>query len=73
MIEKHMRARLSFSKQWAHVSWYNMVVTNNKHFWLSNKGSGNKEWVLFEDVPPTKVSQQNYFKVRAHGGVSKYD
>jgi hypothetical protein len=27
--------------------------------------------VLFEDEPPTKVSEQNCFKVHAYGGVSK--
>jgi hypothetical protein len=28
--------------------------------------------VLFEDEPPTKVSEQSCFKVYAYGGVSKY-
>jgi hypothetical protein len=28
--------------------------------------------VLFEDEPPTKVSEQTLFKVHAYGGVSKY-
>jgi hypothetical protein len=49
-----------------------MVVTDRKYFWLSNKGPGNKEWVPFEDEPPTKVFEQNCFKVHAYGGVSKY-
>jgi hypothetical protein len=49
-----------------------VVVTNSKYFWLSSKGPGNKEWVLFEDESPTKVSEQNCFKVHAYGGVSKY-
>ena len=69
---KHMRARLCFAKQWVRKSWHNVVVTDSKYFWLSNKGPGNKEWVLFEDEPPTKVSEQNCFKVHAYGGVSKY-
>jgi hypothetical protein len=53
---KHVRARLCFVNQWVLKSWHNVVVTNNKHYWLSNKGPGNKEWVLFEDEPETKVS-----------------
>jgi hypothetical protein len=28
--------------------------------------------VLFEDEPPTKVSQQKCFEVHPYGGVSKY-
>jgi hypothetical protein len=49
-----------------------VVVTNNKYFKISNKGLGNKEWVLFEDEPPNKVSEKNCFKSHAYGGVSKY-
>jgi hypothetical protein len=30
-------------------------VIDNNYFWQSNKGPGNKEWVLFEDEPPTEV------------------
>jgi hypothetical protein len=70
---KHVRARPCFAKQWVRESWHNVVVTDIKYFWLyNNKGPGNKEWVLFEDEPPTKVSEQNCFKVHAYGGVSKY-
>ena len=32
----------------------------------------NKERVLFEEYPPTKVLEQNCRKVHARGGVSKY-
>jgi len=67
-----MRARLCFAKEWVRKSWHNVVVTDSKYFWLTSKGPGNKEWVLFEDEPPTKVSQQNCFKVHAYGGVCKY-
>ena len=50
-----------------------MGVTHNKCFWMSNKGhAGNMECVLVEDDPPTKVSQQNCFKVRASFGANKY-
>jgi hypothetical protein len=72
LIVKHMRARLYFAKTMGTEVTANVVVTDCKYFWLSNNGTGNKEWVLFEDEPPTKVSEQNYFKVHAYGGVSKY-
>jgi hypothetical protein len=52
---KHMRARQCFAKQWVRKSWHNVVLTENKYFWLSNEGPGNKEWLIFEDEPPTKV------------------
>ena len=32
---KHMRARLCYAKQWVRKSWHNVVVTDNKYFWLS--------------------------------------
>jgi ubiquitin-protein ligase len=32
----------------------------------------HKEWVHYEDEPPTKVSEQNGFKVHAFGFISKY-
>jgi hypothetical protein len=39
------------------VIWHNVIViTNIKYLWLSIKGPGSKEWVFFEDEPPTKVS-----------------
>jgi hypothetical protein len=49
-----------------------LLVADIKYFWLSNKGPGSKEWVLFEDEPPTKVSEQNCFKCHAYGGACKY-
>jgi hypothetical protein len=69
---KYMRARLYIARKRVRSSWHNVVVTDSKYFWLSNKGAGNKEWVLFEDEPPTKVSEQKCFKVHAYVGVSKY-
>ena len=39
---------------------------------VAQNGPGKKKWVVFEDDPPTKVSEQNCFKVHAHGGVRKY-
>jgi hypothetical protein len=33
-----------------------VIVTDDKYFWLSNKGPGNKEWAFLEDEPPTRLS-----------------
>eukprot|EP00873_Tetraselmis_striata_P015615 jgi/Tetstr1/435879/TSEL_024767.t1 len=67
-----MQDRLAFAREWVSKSWDNAVVTDSKYFWLCTKGPGFKEWVLFEDEPPTKPSEKNCFKLHVYGGVSKY-
>ena len=66
------QARLCLARQWVRKSWHNVVVMDIKYYWLPKNGPGKKKWVVFEDDPPTKVSEQNCFKVHAHGGVRKY-
>jgi hypothetical protein len=70
---KHVRTRICFAVQRVRMSWYIRLWTKSRPFGFLIKVPWNKEWVVFENEPPTKVSiEPKCFKVHAHGGVSKH-
>ena len=72
LTSTHKAARLAFAKKWVKTSWDNVVVTDNKYFWLFPRGFGPKVWVLYDAEPPIKTAKRNCFKVHAYAGVSKW-
>ena len=70
LTEAHKEARLRFAKTWVKKRWDNVVVTDNKYFWLCPKGVGSKVWVLYGDKAPIVPAFKNCTKLHVYGGVA---